>query len=193
MTFRTALISLLLIVLTVIGIYFFIFNKLYPIAFVNFNVIAADVMERNLLTANNLAQKYLLIQGEDAQKIKNPESQKEIRRATIEKLIVDSIIYRELASRLSKKEITDIANDKIGKLIKDDEKTNAGIKILYGLGFSEFKEQILLPQAYKEIFQEKMNLDNQKFDQWLINSKKNAQVIILDKNFKWINGQLEIL
>lgn len=189
MTLRKSIAIFALMMLAGIGSYFVIREKLYPAALVNFDVITEKEVRQDSLAAYNYFKNNLLVSGSDPSVLDSPEYRLEIRRATLDKLITDSLIYKELKSRF-KGDFNIVAERNVGQFVDSNENLALGAKILYGLEFPEFKDRILLPQAYREILEGRMFLADEDFQGWLETARVEARVLIFSPDFSWEGGRI---
>ena len=141
-------------------------------------------MNKTYFVAYRYFQNVLLSSGKDVKELEKRETRVELRRATVNKLITDSLIYQELKRRIPG-EFNAIAEKNINEYIKNNADLEKGAKLLYGIDFSDFKEQILLPQAYQEILEGRMFLNNESFNDWLAKERSQAKIFILLPDLKW--------
>src|SRR3989338_1674331 len=160
MQFKTSLVVFFILMSSGAGSYLAVRNGIYPVAAVNFNLITAKSLRANSFAVYRYYQNAFLSSGADPGQLDTIESQKEIRRATLEKLIADSLVLKELQLRL-KNEFREIAEDNINKYISNNKNVEQGAKLLYGLNLSDFRSQVLLPQAHREILEGLMFLNNE--------------------------------
>ncbi len=172
--------------------YLMVLDGFHPMIFVNFRPIFRNEVERNLSLAYEYYHNALLYSGSDPGKLDATESYNELKRAVIDETVSREIIMRELKSRIYSKEISEVAERKISNALDENPEIKEGVEKLYGLSLAEFREQILLPQAYREILEGRMNLNNQDFNSWLEKTRKESSVIILSSNFSW-DGEKVIL
>ncbi len=191
MSFNKSLFLFLMIMAAGIGSYFSVRDGRYPVAIVNFDFIAAKTMEKDSAAAYSYLRNTILVSGNDPAVVDLPESQLEIRRATLDKLITDSLIYNELKLRFGN-EFQAIAERNIGQYIGDNENIENGAKTLYGLDLLEFKKRVLMPQAYREILEGRMYLNNEDFSEWLESARANASVYILTPDLQWEDGEVSL-
>ena len=163
-------------------------SGLYPLVFIDYSPITNNEIERNLSLAYGYYHNALLYSGGDPGKLDVPESYSELKRAVIDEAISRKIILRELKSRVSSEEINEISDRNIGKVLTENPEIEKGVEKLYGVSLADFKEQILLPQAHREILEGRMNLDNQDFSAWLKKTRMESSIIILTSSFSW-NGE----
>jgi len=190
MPFRTSIILFVIFMLSGTGSYFAVQNGWYPIALVNFDIITKKSVEKDSAAAFRYFQNALLTSGSDPGQLERPESKKEIRRAVLDKLIADSLIYQELQSKFPR-EFQGIAEKNINQFIQDNDNVEQGAKLLYGLEWPDFKERVLLPQAYREILEGRMFLNNENFNDWLAKERASARVIVFMPGLKWENGSIK--
>ena len=164
----------------------------YPIASVHFNIITARELHNDFGAAFNYFQRAALTYGSNPAILNTASAKQEIQRATLEKIIVDSLIFKELRKRVPESEYQEVADRKISQFLEANPKTQEAAKTLYNLSLEDFKERILLPQSYKEILQGRMTLDGTDFNNWLQNAKSDAKVAIFYPNLKWEEGQLKL-
>lgn len=132
----------------------------------------------NLNYYKNAARTY----GDDRD-FSSPELLLELKRATLEQLIVNALIAREVRTRLGDSYATVIANKIRGAESNQDFKSAA--TAIYGLSYRELKEQLLVPMAEAELLEGKLFLEKLTLEDWVAGAKENAQVTILDQGFSW--------
>ena len=191
MSFNRALIAFMLLMAFGISSHSFVGRGIYPVAVVNFDVVTAKQVAEDSRVAYTYFQNTLRAYGNDPSTLDTAESQLEIKRATLEKLILDKIIYQELRQRV-KDDFYAIANQNIDKYVADNQNVTQGAKLLYGLELPDFRNRVLLPQAYREILEGRMFLNNEQFDEWLKDSGSSAQVFILSPELQWVDGSVKV-
>jgi hypothetical protein len=153
--------------------YFVARDGLYPVALVNFSVITDQAL-------NNTFKAAMAYYG----KLKKPETsreefEKEIKRATLEKIIEHKIILENV-------NLADV-EDQLASLISKNKDLEKGVLFAFGLSMKNFLNLVLRPQAALEILNKSLKDKNENLDKWLIIKKKSAKVFIL-KGFRW-NGE----
>lgn len=192
MSFKHALLVLSLFIAMGVGSYFLVQSGLYPAALVDFDIITVKGVEKDSLAAYHYFQNALLVYGSDPRLLETYQSKQEIKRAALDKLVSDSLIYKELKKRLKKEDFKSLAERKIQQLIQDNQNIGEAAKKLYGLEFIEFRERVLLPQAYREVLEDRMFLNGEDFNEWLGNEKSAANVIILAPDLQWEENQVKL-
>ncbi len=185
MSFRRS--SITFAILMTIGLlsYRVAWDGLYPLVFVNYSFITGDEVDRNLSLAYDYYRNALTYSGSDPSKLDVPDSYNELKRAVIDEMISREIIMNELKSRVSSREIDEISEKNISAALKEAPQIADGINKLYGLSLADFKEQILIPQARKEILEGRMNLSSQDFNAWLGKARRESWILILSQDFVW--------
>jgi hypothetical protein len=191
MSFRNALLLLSIFIAVGFGGLFLVKTGLYPVAIVDFNIITVRNLEKDMLAAYHYFQNALLVYGSDPRLIETLQSKQEIKRAALDKLISDLIVYDELKKRL-KNEFQPLAERKIQQLIQNNRNIEEAVKKIYGLDLEEFKKIVLQPQAYKEILEGRMFLNGEDFNKWLDKAKTRARVAILIPDLQWSDNQVKL-
>ena len=190
MSFRNSIILFVVFMGIGLGSLISVRNGIYPVAVVNSDVITMKSIDKSFSAAYTYYQNALLVYGRDPNELKTTESLMEIKRATLDKLVVDSLILMELKKRVNSQEYTAIAEKNIQNVLDSNQGIEDASKKLYGLDFPDFRQMVLEPQAYREILQGRMFLNNENFDEWLKKARADAFVVILSPSLKWEKGLL---
>lgn len=166
-------------------VYFASIQGWYPIAIANSRIITARTLVRQTSAANQYYTTVLKIQNLPA------ESLDEIKRAALDKLIENALIYSELLEKESR--ANQLVSARLDQLNLDKQKIGEVSVALYGLSFSEFRDMVLLPEARKEILVDRLIAGGQQdFAQWLADAKTKASVFILNNQFEWDGAKIEL-
>lgn len=157
----------------------------YPLIFVNYHPIYGEEIDRDLSVSYEYYHNALTYSGIDPGKLDIPDSYNELKRAVIDDAITREIIFRKLSSIADSGDINEVSRRNIENVLAKKPGIEVGVEKLYGLSLAKFKEQILLPQAYREILEGRMNLDNQNFNSWLKKARSESRVVILSPGFGW--------
>lgn len=169
----------------VIVIVIVIMTQSCPIAFVNWRPIIFSSFKKDVSVAGNYYRKVLETYDKNQAAVMNSkEVKQEIERATLDKLVENILIERELKKRLKNNELEKMVNDKIGKAIKGKD-IKKEVETLYGISLDEFKKRFLKPQAKREIFESRLTLENKNINDWLKEAKSKVKVIIFLPGFGW--------
>ena len=182
--------SILSGIIVVFGAYF-ILNGFYPIVLVDFKIINARNFNKDYSGALVYYKNALDVYARDSALINADEVKNELKRAVLDNLVENILIDKELKSELSFSNIDELADKKIeeatrGKSTKEEAKT------LYGFSYEEFKDRVLIPQAKKEIFENRLFLKGENFEEKIIEAKSKAKVMIFLSGFEW-NGKEVII
>ena len=191
MSYKISLISFVFLMSAGLGSYFAIRNGFYPVAFVDFNLITKKQIQKDFAAAYKYFQNALLVSGSDPRSLETLEARREIRRATLDKLIIDELVYEELEVRTND-DFKSIAEKNVEQYIQNNANISEGAEKIYGLNLADFKSQVLMPQAYKEILEGRMFLTKENFDEWLKNKKSSVRVIILSPDLKWDGSSVKL-
>lgn len=186
MSFKASVVGFFSLMILGLSAYFFVSNGLYPVAVVNFNFITAADMQKDYVAAYKYFENVAMTYGKDVSDqtaLESENSKKEVKRATLEKLITDFLIYIEAKRKFGND--LDSITEKIIKENVDLSKMENPVKQLYGLSLDEFKEVVLVAQARREVLEGRMFTEKQNFDDWLKAEKGRASVFILMSGFDW--------
>lgn len=183
MNYKTSIIIFFIIVGLGLGALTLIRSGLYPVTIVNFHIISAKTLEKDYNAAFRYFYNALSTYGSGPDVLKQESSQKEIRRAALNKLITDYLVYDEVKKRLGSD--LDGITEKIISQNVNSAKLEQAVKEIYGLSIDDFKNQVLVAQAHREILEGRMFTNKENFDDWLKNASKEARVIILVPGFYW--------
>lgn len=183
MSFRNSIIIFFIFMGLGLGSFAAIRNGRYPVALVNFHVISAKTLEKDYNAAVRYFYNALLTYGSDPGILEETASQKEIKRAVLNKLIINYLIYAETKKRLGR-DLTGVTEKIISQNV-DDPQLERAVKEIYGLELEDFKDQVLVAQAHREILEGRMFLKNEDFDNWLQGAINQTKVIVLLPDFYW--------
>ncbi|MBI2075614.1 MAG: SurA N-terminal domain-containing protein, partial [Candidatus Harrisonbacteria bacterium] len=138
------------------GIFYVLHNGLYPVATVNGAVVTADEFQHTAVAALNfyvkakerVAARQLTVEERDA-------LFDEIRRATLDKLVEESLIEAELKRRVG--DATARAEEKLKAAERADFRE--AVPQLYGVSYDDFLALVLLPQARREVLNDALAAD----------------------------------
>jgi hypothetical protein len=177
-----------LVMLVALGISVFFVTRLglYPVAAVNWQLILAkefrvmvDSAFGFYLRAIDTYKKEMLTDA-DAAKL-----YAEVQRATLDKLIEERIMEKELDRRFGSGGFDEV-DKKLGGV--ENKKLGSAANALYGLTDEQFKKMVLEPQARREVLAEDFKKQNQDFSTWLREAKREASVYVFLPGFLWGNS-----
>ena len=178
---RRFAIGLLLAVAFGITAFMFIRFNYYPIAFVGAEPISARRVVMNYQSAlryhQNLQNTYAPYAAAET-----PPSA-ELRASVLSSLVEAALIHRGVTREVGGS-LKNLVRSKVEKYDRD-QRFKLAAETLYGLRFADFKREVLVPQAEKDILSGRLFLKGEKFDEWLEEAKRSAPVLIFSTRFKW--------
>lgn len=183
MKFKRFTVTFLSLISGGLVIYFIASQGWYPVAVVN----GKFITERNVRKEYSAAARYYA----EAFDIKQEAGvfRKEIRRAVLDKLIENVLIYNELKRKLGS-DMTSAVSTKLQNLNLDEAKVGEATAVLYGLTFQEFKDIILIPQATREILEVYLSEEKKDIGEWLKDARAGASVTLIAREFSWKDSQV---
>lgn len=193
MSFRTSLFFFFGLLCIGLGSYFTVHNGWYPVAIVDFQFVSASTFEKDYQAAIHYFTNALLTYGTSKVNpliLKEESAQQEIRRAALEKIVIDAIILKE-AQKTFGNDLDAVVENLIEKNIQM-EKIAEAADTLYGMTLEEFKERILIAQARRELLEGRKFTEKTDFKEWLKTASQNAKVVILVPYLQWNGEGMEI-
>lgn len=188
--------NLILLIIFILILVFGIIANLnyYPVISVNNVPISAKKLNINMRAAIYYLNTYKKLQEErgfsqNASASLKELSQEEIKLFVLNQLIENELIHQEIEKRIGSN-LKDLVNEKINNYL-NPELESAALEI-YGLNKNDFKNEILIPQAEKDILAGRLFLENKNIADWLKEQKKQAKIIVFDKKIKWNGENLEL-
>ena len=188
--------NLILLIIFILILVFGIIANLnyYPVISVNNVPISAKKLNINMRAAIYYFNTYKKLQEErglnqNASASLKELSQEEIKIFVLNQLIENELIHQETEKRIGSN-LKDLVNEKINNYL-NPELESAALEI-YGLNKNDFKNEILIPQAEKDILAGRLFLENKNIADWLKEQKKQAKIIVFDKKIKWNGENLEL-
>ena len=178
---RIALLGACAAAIFIVTLFFF---GLYPIATVNGRIIT----EKQFHAASAAVSRYyanvaaVYNQGNTDQKAL---SQPELEASALTGLIENELIAEKLQADLGK-ELPYILSERLSA-VGNSPDLKKGAATMYGMSWNDFKEQILVSQAMKDILSENLFLKKENIDDWLTSAKQSASIRIFTGGYTW-NG-----
>ena len=101
--------------------------------------------------------------------------------------IIENMLIQDGAKHEAGSDLGALVQNKLSQLNKDSELQKAAFN-LYGFNKSDFWNFILIPQAERDVLAGRLFLRGQKIEDWLVEAKKSAKVVIFSGQFRW-NGE----
>lgn len=188
MTFNKFYILFLIIFLAGLGVYFILRGGYYPIAITNGTIITARSLNEIYASASRYYEALLKNTGQDLGDNRE-DFQKELQLQIFNQLIERIIIYQGVKNAVGD-DLLELVSAKLPVSKLQEPNFQEAIKAMYGMDVDDFKEIILVPQAYREILAGRLNSEEKEFDRWLSEAKRSASVTLLFSGFSWQNGEL---
>ena len=188
---KSFFIVFLVMVFLGLGLFYFIRFGFYPVAFVNTAIVSARHLDQAVDSVRHYYSQAAETYSPAGTIEATPGVVREIRRATLDKLIENVLIYQELKTRVGS-DFEDIVENKIMSLKLNTPNFEKAIATLYGLDLERFKKVVLKPQAQEEILEGRLTLENTDFKKWLEDKRRGASIIILATDLYWDGGKVAV-
>lgn len=118
----------------------------------------------------------------------------QLRRATIDQLVEDTLIARALERELDEARRATLIAQKLSNVEgrTDTDDFGAAVGNLYGLSVDRFRELALVPQARRELLTDALRDRKEEMAAWLASARTEASVRILIPGFHWEDGVVAI-
>ena len=161
----------------------------YPVAIVNSSLITARSLNSEYLVAYQYYSRVLADKKEfDVQSL---DFQKELRRAALNDLIENHLVYEELKVKIGN-DLEGVVEGRIEISEADRLNLEEAAQVLYGLSLTNFKEIILVPRARREILEGRLSSEKKSLDGWLADASQSAKVFILTPEFFWDKNKVAV-
>ncbi|MBI4085356.1 MAG: SurA N-terminal domain-containing protein [Candidatus Liptonbacteria bacterium] len=161
---------------------FLVSSGYYPVAIVNGHFIPAKSFAHDYSIASTY-YKNLLKAGNASSSAQTSLTEDQIGQSVLSQLIenalIDGGVRKEVGGNLNK-----MIDEKVNQAIAFPDAEKA-ISAFYGITLEDFKKDILVPQAKRDILTGNLLLKGEKIDDWLQTAKKSSSVIVLSGRFYW--------
>jgi len=173
---------------------YFVSAGYYPIAIVSGDIITANTFMSNYETASAYYVNFLKTYGSTSspqvtstqdissstpQTLTPSQIQKSVLAGLIENILIEKGARKEMG-----KELERLVGEKVSQAVEVPEIEKA-VRTIYGLSLDDFKRDILVPQAERDILTGSLFLKGQRIEDWLTAEKKSVSVVILSGKFYW--------
>lgn len=170
-----------IIALGVVAISFISFGY-YPVAIVNGHLITARMFVSDYAVASvyyrNILKTYE--KSSSTPDVLTPgQIQQSVLTGLIENVLIDDGARKEIGKDLDR-----LVNEKVVQAA-DTDGIEKAVKSVYGIDINDFKEEILVPQAERDVLTGSLFLKGQKIEDWLSAAKKSSSIMILSGKFYW--------
>ncbi len=156
----------------------------YPVALVGGRVISARQFMENYAAAQAYYQNALRTYAAASSTVSFSELKDKDIEADVLNQLVEAVLVGDGAKQEAGGDLDLLVAGKIEKY-DTDPKFQRAAEALYGLPFSDFKSDVLVPQAERDVLTGRLFLKGKKLDDWLRSAKRSARVIIFSPAFRW--------
>ncbi|TSC96655.1 MAG: Uncharacterized protein Athens071426_8 [Parcubacteria group bacterium Athens0714_26] len=174
-----------------LGLYGLSVRGYYPVIAVNYHFISAAAADKYYGSAVNYLRGTIVASKADPAALDDKNQLEEIRRAVLDKLVENSLIYQEVKAR-EKENLDEKVKKKIEQ-VGDLDKLKEKAGVVYGLTSDDFVNLVLIPEAYREVLQDDMLSVREDFNEWLQEVKRKAGVFVFKKGFGWDGQGIKIM
>ncbi|HEY4525491.1 MAG TPA: SurA N-terminal domain-containing protein [Candidatus Paceibacterota bacterium] len=170
-----------LVLAAILGIGLVSLNR-YPIITVNGSPVSANRFWRNYQGALKYyenARKNLPAEQAPTSTPSGIEMQAEILTQMVEAELISQGAQKEIG-----KDLDFLVQNKISRYENNQSLAQAA-NTLYGMTYKEFQDEVMVPQAEKEILAGRFYMSGDNFEEWFAKLKKDASVNIFSKGFRW--------
>lgn len=155
----------------------------YPIAVVNGHFITAKTFASDYAVASvyydNILKTYE--KSSSTPEILTPSQiQQSVLTGLIENALIEDGARKEIGNSLDK-----LVDEKVNQAADSDSGIEKAVKSIYGINMNDFKKEILVPQAERDVLTGSLFLKGQKIEDWLAAAKKSGNIMILSGKFYW--------
>jgi hypothetical protein len=176
-----------LVVLVLAGLLFISYGN-YPIAIVNGSFISAQTYLKDYRALSLFNANLLKISPPSSDVISTTPD--EIARQTMDQLVENALV-EQAAKKEAGGDFSALVGEKVDEAANKPQLESAA-KTLYGLDIEDFKNEVLRPQAVRDILTGRLFLKGQNIDEWLAAEKKSARVIFFSGRFRWDGDHVEL-
>ncbi|PIR88625.1 MAG: hypothetical protein COU09_01420 [Candidatus Harrisonbacteria bacterium CG10_big_fil_rev_8_21_14_0_10_44_23] len=185
MKYQKLFIIAVVFILIIFGAYYFLSQKNYPIANVGQGLIAAKDFDISFNAALSFYRQQASQQGAD-DPATDKEFLKELKRATLEKLVDVEIVHGSLYEKMETKEIKQSINSQLEAIEQNNTEENVtAIENLFNVSWQEFERLILIPEAETALLIQDLNSKSIDFNTWLEARKKDLEIEIFYPGYFW--------
>lgn len=171
-------IVLLIIALAVLGGIAAIGQGLYPVALVSGSPIFASTLRTDYASA--------LIYAANYRRVYDPGNTSDaMRPEDIEAQVLTNLINARLVEAAARAEAGSDLQSLVDQKVNDYSGLSAQAQSLYGMSDAQFKSEVLVPQAEKDILSARLFLRGGNADDVLKDLRARIRVTIFSKTFSW--------
>ncbi len=170
-------------VIAIVGIIVF---RLYPAAIVNGHFITERRFEIATAAASHYYQKLTTVYtGEQGAPDLQTVSEAELKTGALDGIIEDELIFERLQKDFGN-ELSHLVNEKVASAATSPDLKKAAAAI-YGISWEDFKGEVLISQARRDILTNGLFLKKEDIQTWLASERTSASVLLFVSGLEW-NG-----
>ena len=167
-------------------------SGMWPVARVGASPITYASFSDNFTMADHFYRSNIRISGTSDRAVNAKDVQRELQRVTMESLIDQILIDRELKKRYTANDLERlIANKMEGVELTSDTMTEA-VELMYGLDAEGFTDLLLIPRAKQEILAGNLSLQSGAFNDWLSAQRAAAHIFIFIPSLQWTGSEVSV-
>ena len=161
----------------------------YPIAIVNGHFITARAFASAWRAGASYSEQFMKVyQASSSTSASAGIPQTQLQAAVLDQLVEDQLVHDEVRTQLGR-DYAYLLENKIGKY-RQDAQLRAAAASVFGLDFASFQQQVLVPQAERDLLSGRLFMKGQALDDWISVARKNASVVLLSGSFSWQDGKV---
>ena len=169
--------------------FFLVSSGYYPVLSVNGKMVSARTFWKNYQAGTVYYENILQTYQPEIEK-KDILSETDLKRSVLTQIIENNLVDQEVQRELGK-DLDFLITNKLSDL-GGQAKLQEAAQTLYGLPFSDFEEEILIPLAKQEILTGRLFLDGENLETWLTDNKKTSNIKIFSREFYWDGSEVQV-
>jgi len=154
----------------------------YPVAMVNGSPISANRFWKNYDGALRYAD---FIEKNSTSSVAKPviPSNTEIQAQVLSQMVEAELIHQAAGKEVGS-DLDYLVDNKLDRH-KSNQSLAQAARALYGMDLNDFRDEVMIPEAKKEILLGRLYLRGENFEEWFAEIKKSANVSIFSGKFSW--------
>lgn len=172
--------------IVLLGVLFFVVVSAgyYPIGMVNQKLILSRQFRKDYRASSSYYLNVLkTYRSEDPDSEKSAVTSLEVQLSVLNQM-VENVLVSQAARKELGEDFDGFLENKIGRYEHDVEFRKAA-ETIYGLSFTDFKKEILIPRAERDLLSGHLFLRGDSLERWLRDAKRASAVRIFSGKFYW--------
>jgi hypothetical protein len=161
----------------------------YPIAIADGHIITAHMFWKHYQAGVTYSEKFIT-----TYKPLLHDQNQNIPSAELQASVLDELIENNLIDQEARKQFGNDFSYFLSKKIdgfNNDEKLRQAALTLYGMSFADFRDEVLTPEAEREMLSGKLFLNGKNLNDWLLDKKHSISVRIFSGSLHWTGEKVE--